>query len=72
MNEYADQFAATSKILAEWLAEGKLKRSETIIKGGLAVAEAALAGIFRGTNTGKPTSWQFVGKFYDSLTMTYL
>ncbi|KAE9381997.1 NAD(P)-binding protein [Stipitochalara longipes BDJ] len=53
MNEYADQFAVTTKILAQWLAEGKLKRSETIIKGGLAVAEEALAGIFTGTNTGK-------------------
>ncbi|KIM93285.1 hypothetical protein OIDMADRAFT_61782 [Oidiodendron maius Zn] len=49
MNEYADQFAVTTEILAEWLAEGKLKRSETIIKGGLAVAEEALAG----ANTGK-------------------
>jgi NADPH-dependent curcumin reductase CurA len=44
MNDYADQFAATTEILAQWLAEGKLRRSETIIKGGLAVAEEALAG----------------------------
>ena len=72
MNEYADQFAVTTKILAQWLAEGKLKRSETIIKGGLAVAEEALAGIFTGTNTGKPTSWQFVERVHDSLTITYL
>ncbi|RFU33943.1 hypothetical protein B7463_g2348, partial [Scytalidium lignicola] len=53
MNKYANKFAVTTEILAQWLAEGKLKRSETIVKGGLAVAEEALAGIFTGTNTGK-------------------
>jgi NADPH-dependent curcumin reductase CurA len=72
MNEYADQFAVATEILARWLAEGKLKRSETIIKGGLAVAEEALAGIFTGTNTGKSTKWQFFGRVYVSLTMTFM
>jgi NADPH-dependent curcumin reductase CurA len=57
MNEYADQFSATTEILARWLAEDKLKRSETIIKGGLAVAEDALVCIFKGTNTGRSRSW---------------
>ncbi|KAH8816910.1 hypothetical protein F5884DRAFT_853340 [Xylogone sp. PMI_703] len=53
MNDYSDQFATVTEILAQWISEGKLKRRETIIKGGLAAAEEALAGIFTGINSGK-------------------
>ena len=51
--DYASQYAAARKELAEWLAEGKIQRKETIVKGGLTVAEEALLGLYKGTNTGK-------------------
>jgi len=38
--------------LAQWLSEGKLKRKETIVKGGLPAAEQALRDLYRGVNTG--------------------
>ncbi|RSL97321.1 hypothetical protein CDV31_013086 [Fusarium ambrosium] len=39
--------------LAGWIAEGKLKKTETIVKGGLKVAEQALVDLYKGINTGK-------------------
>lgn len=38
--------------LAGWIAEGKLKKTETIVKGGLKVAEQALVDLYKGINTG--------------------
>ena len=51
--DYAKEFPAARKELAQWLAEGKLQRKETIIKGGLAAAEQALLDLYKGINTGK-------------------
>ena len=51
--DYADQFAAAGKELAQWLAEGKIQRKETIIKGGLTAAPGALVELYNGVNTGK-------------------
>lgn len=51
--DYAQQWPAARKELAQWLAEGKLQRKETIVKGGLKAAEEALLGLFTGANTGK-------------------
>ncbi|KAF9699440.1 hypothetical protein EKO04_002664 [Ascochyta lentis] len=51
--DYADKYAAARKELAQWLSEGKLKRKETVIKGGISKAEDALVGLFEGKNTGK-------------------
>ena len=51
--DYASQYAAARKELASWLAEGKIQRKETVVKGGLEVAEQALLGLYKGTNTGK-------------------
>ena len=51
--DYRDRYAAAREELAMWLAEGKIQRKETIVKGGLGVAEEALLGLYRGTNTGK-------------------
>lgn len=50
--DYASQFPAARKEIAQWLAEGKLQRKETIIKGGLPVAEQALLDLYKGVNTG--------------------
>ena len=51
--DYARQYGAARKELAQWLAEGKIKRKETVIKGGLKEAEKALVGLYKGLNTGK-------------------
>ncbi|KAF2705338.1 NADP-dependent leukotriene B4 12-hydroxydehydrogenase [Pleomassaria siparia CBS 279.74] len=51
--DYAKQFPEAKKQLAQWLSEGKLKRKETIVKGGLPKAEQALLDLFNGANTGK-------------------
>lgn len=51
--DYASQWGAAQKELAQWLAEGKLQRKETIIKGGLAAAPGALVELYKGVNTGK-------------------
>ncbi len=51
--DYKDRYPAARQELSEWLAEGKIQRKETIVKGGLEVAERALLGLYKGTNTGK-------------------
>ena len=51
--DFADKYTEARKQLAQWLSEGKLKRKETIIKGGINKAEDALVGLFEGKNTGK-------------------
>ncbi|KAF2465033.1 NADP-dependent leukotriene B4 12-hydroxydehydrogenase [Lindgomyces ingoldianus] len=53
VTDYTAQFPKAKKQLAQWLSEGKLKRKETIIKGGLPKAEQALVDLFNGANTGK-------------------
>lgn len=53
VTDYVAQFPEAKKELAQWLSEGKLKRMETIVKGGLGKAEEALVGLFNGANTGK-------------------
>ncbi|CZR57691.1 probable endo-polygalacturonase 6 [Phialocephala subalpina] len=51
--DFASQYPAARKEIAQWLAEGKLQRKETIIKGGLKAAEQGLLDLFQGINTGK-------------------
>ncbi|KAL9027886.1 MAG: hypothetical protein Q9196_003658 [Gyalolechia fulgens] len=51
--DYAKQYPEARKELAQWLAEGRIQRKETIVKGGLAKAEQALVDLFHGVNTGK-------------------
>lgn len=50
--DHVKQYATARKQLAQWLAEGKIKRQETIVKGGLQVVEQALVDLFKGGNTG--------------------
>lgn len=50
--DHAKEYPAARKQLSQWLAEGKIKRQETIVKGGLKVAEQALVDLFKGGNTG--------------------
>lgn len=51
--DHRKNYAEARKQLAQWLAEGKIKRQETIVKGGLKVAEQALVDLFKGGNTGE-------------------
>ncbi|KAJ0117331.1 nadp-dependent leukotriene b4 12-hydroxydehydrogenase [Diaporthe amygdali] len=51
--DFVKEYPAARKQLAQWLAEGKIKRQETVVKGGLKVAEQALLDLFKGGNTGK-------------------
>ena len=51
--DFVKEFAAARDELAEWLNAGKIKRKETIVKGGLKGAEQALVDLFKGANTGK-------------------
>ena len=53
VNDYTKQFPEAKKQLAQWLSEGKLKRKETIVKGGLSKAQEALVGLYNGVNTGR-------------------
>jgi NADPH-dependent curcumin reductase CurA len=51
--DYEKQFPQARRELAQWLSEGKIKRKEFIVKGGLAVADKALVDLYEGVNTGK-------------------
>ena len=50
--DYASKYNAARKELAQWLSEGKIKRKETVIKGGLRIADKALTDLYKGINTG--------------------
>ena len=51
--DYESRYAEARRELAQWLGEGKIKRKETIVKGGLGKAEEALAQLYEGVNMGK-------------------
>lgn len=51
--DYEKEYPHALRELAQWLAEGKIKRKETIVKGGLQNAERALRDLYEGRNTGK-------------------
>lgn len=51
--DHMEHFPRARKELAQWFAEGKLKKNETIVKGGLKIAEQALVDLYKGINTGK-------------------
>lgn len=51
--DFAKKYPAALKDLATWLTQGKLKRKEHIIKGGLEAAPQGLVNLYQGANTGK-------------------
>lgn len=51
--DWPEEVPAAKQQLGQWIAEGKIKRKETIIKGGLKVADTAIGNLFNGGNTGK-------------------
>ena len=52
VTDHIADFPHARQEITQWLAEGKIKRKETILKGGLKVAEEGLVGLFKGINTG--------------------
>lgn len=50
--DHVKEFPAARAELAQWIAEGKLKKTETVVRGGLKVAEQALVDLYKGINTG--------------------
>jgi NADPH-dependent curcumin reductase CurA len=51
--DYAKEYPVAIKQIGQWLGEGKLKRQETIIKGGIASSDEAFKQLFAGGNMGK-------------------
>ncbi|KAM0194190.1 hypothetical protein ACHAPA_005129 [Fusarium lateritium] len=51
--DHVKEFGTARAELAQWIAEGKLKKTETVVRGGLKVAEQALVDLYKGINTGK-------------------
>lgn len=51
--DYKDEYPTALGQLAQWLAEGKLKRKETILKGGVRVADEGMVQLYKGGNIGK-------------------
>ena len=51
--DFVKRFPEARKVLGGWLAEGKLQRKDTIVKGGLEAADKALVQLYQGINTGK-------------------
>ena len=51
--DYAKEYPRALRDLAQWLSEGKIKRKETIVRGGLDQAQKALQDLYKGINTGK-------------------
>lgn len=54
--DYEKQYSHAKKELAQWLAEGKIKRQETIITGGITKMPEALRALYEGVNTGMKVS----------------
>ncbi|KAI0886625.1 uncharacterized protein GGS22DRAFT_115765 [Annulohypoxylon maeteangense] len=53
VTDFRDRYPEAKKQLGQWIAEGKLKSKETIVKGGIKVADVAISNLFEGGNTGK-------------------
>lgn len=51
--DFAKQYPAALKDLGTWLSQGKIKRKETIVKGGIEAAPQGLVELYQGANTGK-------------------
>lgn len=51
--DYVKQYGEARRDIAQWLKEGKLKKTEHILQGGLKVAEQGLVDLYKGINSGK-------------------
>lgn len=53
VTDWGNEFPEAIAQLGQWLNEGKIKRKETLVTGGLAAAEEALNYLFNGKSFGK-------------------
>jgi NADPH-dependent curcumin reductase CurA len=51
--DYADRYAEAARVMADWVAQGKLKAKEDIVAGGIDAFPETLLKLFKGENTGK-------------------
>ncbi|KAK9769580.1 putative NADP-dependent leukotriene B4 12-hydroxydehydrogenase [Seiridium cardinale] len=51
--DFLSEYEPARKELGQWLSEGKIKRKETVIPGGLKEVESAWEELFQGRNMGK-------------------
>lgn len=51
--DYRDDYPEARQALGKWLVEGKIKRKETIVKGGIGVVDSTFNDLFAGKNVGK-------------------
>jgi NADPH-dependent curcumin reductase CurA len=51
--DYTEKFPAAWEDLSRWLQEGKIRRKEHVVKGGIEAAPQALVDLYAGANTGK-------------------
>lgn len=71
--DYEKQYPDARAQLVQWLAAGKIRRQETIVRGGLRNAEQALIDLYKGVNTGKSDMLAFFVVFVaDDVKANYL
>jgi NADPH-dependent curcumin reductase CurA len=51
--DHAKEYGKARQQLSQWSSEGKIKKTEHILPGGLKVAEQGLVDLYKGSNTGK-------------------
>jgi NADPH-dependent curcumin reductase CurA len=51
--DYADRYGEAAKAIAGWIAEGRIRPREEIVRGGVQDFPETLLKLFRGENTGK-------------------
>lgn len=51
--DFQNEYERARAEMAQWVKEGKLKRGETVLEGGIQVAEGGLLKLYEGANTGK-------------------
>jgi NADPH-dependent curcumin reductase CurA len=51
--DYAERYGEAAKEMAGWIAAGKLKAKEDVVKGGIDAFPETLLKLFKGENTGK-------------------
>jgi NADPH-dependent curcumin reductase CurA len=51
--DFEKRFGEARREIARWLKDGKLKRREYIVEGGIEKAEEGLQALFEGKNLGK-------------------
>jgi len=58
--DFEKQYSEARKELAKWLVEGKIKRQETVIKGGITKMPEALRALYDGVNTGMSSCCRYL------------